>query len=64
MSELHTRITFHVDKDIALDFRKAVKESGYTQTHLIQKAMSQITRDLKKKKLEELGGLFDEKQSE
>lgn len=63
MSELHTRVSFHIEKDVALKFRNAVKNSGYTQTFLIKKAMLEIIKSLEKKEHEEMGGLFDEKQS-
>ena len=40
-------IAFKIDVDLVNEFRSVVKESGFSQTYLIQQAMKKIIEDLK-----------------
>jgi hypothetical protein len=40
-------IAFRIDVDLVNEFRETVKDSGFSQTYLIQQAMRKIIEDLK-----------------
>jgi len=44
--ELVKNIAFRIDTELVNEFRSVVKESGYSQTFLIQKAMKNIIKEL------------------
>ena len=43
-------VTYRLDKKLVDEFRKVVKESGYKQTFLIEKAIKEIIKELKNEK--------------
>jgi hypothetical protein len=43
-------VTYRLDKKLVDEFRAIVKNSGYKQTFLIEKAMKKIIEDLKNEK--------------
>jgi len=63
MSTKLLTVTLRIDADIVINFREKAKESGYKQNFLVKKALLDIINDLDKKANEDMGGLFDEKQS-
>lgn len=43
-------IAFRIDVNLVNEFRETVKDSGFSQTYLIKKAMKKIIEDLKNEK--------------